>query len=115
MSEHDIAADPFASAGQIDPATMRAQLDTTFQVGPDTNRIPLRLVEVSDGRSVGGIERFSLLFHGPADRALPQGLYSFHHDALGPLVLFIVPVIGSNAERIVYEACFSRPTRPATP
>lgn len=50
MSEHDLAADPFASAGQIDPATMRAQLDTTFQVGPDTNRIPLRLVEVSDGR-----------------------------------------------------------------
>jgi hypothetical protein len=41
-------------------------------------------------------------------RMLPQGTYSFRHDTLGEFLLFIVPVVGSNDERIVYEACFNR-------
>ena len=123
MSERDFshgshvsstAPDPMSAAGQIDPAVFLAHLDTTFRVDTEADRIPLRLAEVIDGASSGGLRRFSILFHGPADRALPQGMYTFHHDALGSLVLFIVPVIGSNDERIVYEACFSRPI-PAPP
>ena len=118
MSERERAADrapdPMSAAGQIDLAAFAAQLDTTFRVGGDADLIPLRLAEVVDGRLAGGLQRFSLLFHGPPDRMLPQGMYSFHHDALGELVLFIVPVIGSNDERIIYEACFSRPS-PAPP
>ena len=107
----DRAPDP-AAAARIDPATFRAHLDTSFSVGGGADRIALRLAEVVDGQSGGGLQRFSLLFHGPADRVLAQGTYSLQHDALGSLVIFIVPVIGSNAERIVYEACFSRPMPP---
>ena len=69
----------------------------------------MRLIEVSDGRSGGGFQRFSVLFYGPPDRPLVQGTYTFHHEVLGSLALFIVPVLGSNAERLVYEACFSQP------
>ena len=86
----------------------REQLGTIFSVdqpGP----IELQLTEVTDERVSGGIRQFSLFFHGPADRILPQGTYSFRHAALGSLMLFIVPVIGSNAERIVYQACFNVP------
>ena len=92
-----------------DPDRFREQVDTIFRVDHDSGPIQLRLVEVADGPAGGGFQRFSLLFHGPADRVLPQGTYDFHHDALGSLMVFIVPVIGSNAERIVYEAVFSRP------
>lgn len=109
MSERDTALDPASAAGQIDLPAFQTHVDTTFHVDGDGDRIPLRLAEVIDGRGGGGVQRFSLLFHGPADRLLPQGTYSLHHDALGSLLLFIVPVIGSNEERIVYEACFSRP------
>jgi hypothetical protein len=93
---------------QTDPATYREQLGTTFSVdqpGP----VELRLAEVTDERVSSGIRQFSLFFHGPADRILAQGTYTFRHDALGSLMLFVVPVIGSNAERIVYQACFSTP------
>jgi hypothetical protein len=109
------ATDPMEAAGQIDPSGFRAQLDTTFRVEVDAVRIPLQLVEVVDERSSGGFQWFSLLFHGPSERPLPQGTHSLHHDALGELMLFLVPVVGSNGERIVYEACFSRlvPARPA--
>jgi len=104
----DIARDPMSAAGTIDPAVFRAHLDTTFRVGEDGDRVPLRLAEVNDGGSSHRVRRFSLFFHGPPDRLLPQGMYSFHHDAIDEIVLFIVPIVGSNAERIVYEACFTR-------
>ena len=94
------------------PETFREQLDTVFLVDHESAPIPLRLAEVADERAGGGMQQFSLFFHGAADRLLPQGMYSFHHAALGSLMVFIVPVIGSNADRIVYQACFSGPIQP---
>jgi hypothetical protein len=93
---------------ELDAAGFRAHLDTAFLLDRGADRLPLRLVEVSEGRPGGGFVRFSLLFHGPGDAPLAQGSYAFQHDALGSLDMFIVPVIGSTAERMVYEACFSR-------
>ena len=113
MSEPENAQDPMSAAGRIEPETFRAHAGTMFDVEVDADRVPLRLADVSDGRSGRGILRFSILFHGPPDRLIPQGMYLFRHSALGAMMLFIVPVVGSNAERIVYEACFSRPVSPA--
>jgi hypothetical protein len=104
MSERDL----HAAAGELEPAALRAQLDTTFHASGETDDVPLRLVEVIEGQSDRRVRRFSILFHGPADRMLPQGTYSFRHDTLGDFLLFIVPIVGSDDERIVYEACFSR-------
>jgi hypothetical protein len=94
-----------------DPATFREQLDTIFRVDHESGAIPLRLAEVAGPRIGGGLQQFSVFFHGAADRILPQGMYSFHHEALGSLTLFIVPIVGSNEERIVYQACFSGPVQ----
>lgn len=90
-----------------DPEAFREQLDTIFQVDDASGPTPLRLVNVADDGVARGIRQFSLFFHGPADRVLPQNTYSFHHEALGSLDLFIVPVVGSNRERVVYQACFN--------
>ena len=95
-----------------DPETFREALDTIFQVVHNPDPIQVRLVEVSEEHIGGGFGQFSLFFHGPADEILPQGTYSFRHDVLGSLALFIVPIIGSNRERIVYQACLSRPAPP---
>jgi hypothetical protein len=100
-------ADPVAAIYKAE--TFRSQLDTVFQVERDASLVPLRLTDVADGRTGGGFQRFSVLFHGPAEHVLLQGTYTFHHDALGTFPLFIVPLLESNTERIVYEACFSRP------
>ena len=90
-----------------DSATFRAHLDTAFVADDGDRAIPLRLAEVVDEPVTGGLEQFSLYFHGPVDQQLPQGTYSLAHDALGAMAIFLVP-IGANAERVVYEACFSR-------
>ena len=92
-----------------DPEIYRAQLGTVFSVMCETDSVGLQLVEVAAGRQGGGIQQFSLFFHGPAERILPQGTYEIRHDTLGSLALLIVPIVGSNAERIVYQACFTRP------
>jgi len=97
-----------------DPETFRAQLDTVFRVQDAAGAVPLRLAEVEVGPVSGGLLQFSLFFHGPADRFLPQSTYEFDHDALGRLALFIVPIVGSNRARIVYQACFSHPVSSRT-
>jgi hypothetical protein len=94
-----------------DPATYRRLIGTVFSLdGP--HKVDLRLATVSDERVSGGVLQFSVFFHGPAGQILPQGTYSFRHHGLESLTLFIVPVVGSNEERILYEACFSVPVQP---
>ena len=90
-----------------DPETFRAHLGTVFQLDDVSGPLQLRLVEVADDGVASGIRQFSLFFHGPGDPVLPQDTYPIRHEALGSLALFIVPVVGSNRERVVYQACFS--------
>jgi hypothetical protein len=90
------------------PAIYRASLHTIFRVESAGTVVDLELAEVTDEIVSGDYTQFSLYFHGSPDQLLPQGTYTLDHDALGPLTLFIVPVIGSSRERIVYEACFSQ-------
>jgi len=95
-------------------AAFRQQVHTALRVDVADGHVPLRIADVEEGRSGDGMERFSVILDGPAGALLPQGSHLVHHDALGSFVLFIVPVLGSDADRIVYEARFSRPV-PAAP
>jgi hypothetical protein len=102
--------DPSGSTGGVfDHERLKGELGTTFYLAVNGQRLPVTLVEVTDSKSGGGFQRFSVLFHGPPDRALVQGTYALQHDVLGSLDIFIVPVIGSGPERMVYEACFNQP------
>ncbi|MEZ0578981.1 hypothetical protein [Nocardioides sp. MH1] len=79
----------------------------------ETPRVPLVLAEATllgeaGAPSADGAERqqFSLLFRGPADLQLLQGLWLLEHDGLGELALFLVP-LGPDAEGPRYEAAFA--------
>jgi hypothetical protein len=75
----------------------------------------LHLVKVTekDAEEYTGV---SLIFHGPADKFLPQKTYCFRHETLGDFDMFVVPV-GELKERrdgsptrtgFVYQAVFTR-------
>ena len=49
---------------------------------------------------------FAILFRGPPDPVLPQHIRRLHHEALGVLEIFIVPV-GRDASGVRYEAIFA--------
>jgi len=51
-------------------------------------------------------EPFALLFRGPMKPLLPQRMYEFRFDGLGPLEIFIVPV-GPDELGMRYEAIFA--------
>jgi hypothetical protein len=83
-------------------------VDTVFSVGgTEVGRHRMKLVEVASRESNPAIESFSLLFEGPVQPLLPQGIYRFDHPGIGDFEIFIVPV-GQTAGGTRYEAVFNR-------
>ena len=93
----------------IDPAAFAAHIGTDFTVDAGGHPVVLQLAEVTDDGVAQGLHTFSLFFHGPGDRLLPQQIHTMTHPALGAHDIFIVAVQGSTAARILYQACFSVP------
>jgi len=94
-------------------------LNTRFQVSADSAEVvELELAAVTSNPAVaaGGevvqFESFSLMFHGPGERLLPQKMYSFIHERLGKFQIFIVPV-GREGNLFRYQAVFNRRIKPA--
>jgi hypothetical protein len=100
----------YSTFAGLEKAKFRVRLDETSQV-------ELELVEAllarprgeaaTAGTTQAGQESFSLLFHGPDDRLLPQRNYAFEQAEIGSFELFIVPV-GRAAGAIQYQAVFNR-------
>jgi len=83
-------------------------LNTHFEVEDRVARSgALELVEASAVNAPPGYEAFSIVFRGPSDRLLPQGIHRFHHEAIGVFDLFIVP-IRRDQHGLYYEAVFNR-------
>jgi len=93
-----------ATAGDFLP-----HLATGFTVmsGPDRVAI-LELREATELAPGEGGRRppFSLIFFGPTDPALQQGIYALSHAELGDFEIFLVPV-GANRESRRYQAIFN--------
>lgn len=97
--------------GTLNHGEYAGQLNTKFSVAVEgAEPLELELVEVSELKTGGGQESFSLLFHGTKDKFLPQKLYDLEHDALGQGSIFLVPV-GAKDDVIEYEAVFNRLTK----
>jgi hypothetical protein len=90
-----------------DPDVYRPHVGTTFSIDATPAPVVLRLAAVEDVASAARSLQFSLLFHGSPAQLIQPGTYVLRHDALGPLLLYIAPIVGSNHERIVYQACFN--------
>ena len=90
-----------------------AQLNTNFrvQVG-EANAVDLILSEVSELKTSPSQEQFSIVFRGPSDAYLGQGIRPFHHERMGQFDLFIVP-IRQDEKGFYYEAVFNRLPEPA--
>lgn len=85
-----------------------AQLNKKFRVKVDeTNAVDLVLAEVSELKLLPGVEQFSIVFRGPLETFLGQGMREFEHDAMGSFQLFLVP-INKLDDGFSYEAVFNR-------
>jgi hypothetical protein len=82
--------------------------NTKFHVQVDENtNVPLELTAVSELKLYPQQEEFTVVFRGPSDMYLDQGVRNFIHDQMGQFELFIVP-IRRDAQGFYYEAVFNR-------
>jgi hypothetical protein len=83
-------------------------IHTIFCVKAGTpDALELELIEVTPLTVTPLQEMFAILFRGPLDCPLPQGMYAMQHSRLGTFDLFIVPV-RPEADGARYEAVFNR-------
>jgi hypothetical protein len=100
-----------AERGPLTQPAFARVLGTPFRLRPPgAGELTLELVEVSPLTVRPGTESFAIVFRGPLDRPLAQGMYPMAHDQLGAFDLFIVPV-GRGAGGVAYEAVFNRLVR----
>jgi uncharacterized protein DUF6916 len=88
--------------------TFAEHLNSQFRIQNGVaNPITVELIEANEAGSSPRYEAFSIIFRGPSDTFLPQGIYPVDHDEIGTLELFIVPIRKDN-DGLYYEACFNR-------
>jgi hypothetical protein len=84
---------------------------TVFRlISASGDRVRVTLAEVAERPVSRNVAQFSLIFHAPRGRALPDGIHAFEHPSLGAFDLFVTRV-GAGKRRTVYQACFSRLVR----
>jgi hypothetical protein len=83
-------------------------LNTKFATSTDEGEpVELELVEVSELKTFPGQESFAVVFRGPNEATLGQGMRAFEHSRMGQFELFIVP-FKQDAAGLYYEAIFNR-------
>ena len=80
-------------------------VNTRFQV-QDTD-VKLELIEISELKQYPEQEEFAIVFRGPLNAFLGQGIRSLSHEQMGQLELFLVP-IRQDQHGYYYEAVFNR-------
>ena len=86
----------------------RQQAGTKIQVQVgEAGGVDLDLVEISDIKLYPGQEQFDVVFRGPLNAFLGQGVRPFSHDEMGQFEIFIVP-IRQDEQGFYYEAIFNR-------
>jgi len=73
----------------------------------NTGAVELTLDSINDLGSSARHIQFSMVFSGPQNAPLKQGIYRLEHGALGTLNLFLVP-IGKDQKGVQYEAIVNR-------
>ena len=84
-------------------------INETFTIQDNENSVQMELVEITEKNLSGGDapgHTFSILFRGPKDKMIPQGIYHLEHDEVDNLDLFLVPV-GPDKTGLCYEAVFN--------
>jgi hypothetical protein len=96
----------------LDKITMRHFVErtgTTFAVRAESGTVKLTCVSAEDHnvRKVRGLDAFVVIFRGPGESPLTEGIYAFSHGSLDDFDLHIAPH-GADAQGLLYQAVFCR-------
>jgi hypothetical protein len=94
--------------------TFAGRIGERFQISAEPGELAAELVDATALTSMSGQpletpgkrRAFSLVFLGPQEPILPQGIYGFEHQELGAFEIFVVP-IDRDESGVRYEAVFT--------
>lgn len=95
---------------KLTASQFRQLAEQAFQVAAGNQQRTLTLKEIEESNSnAAGFENISLIFHDQDQEAptLEQGMFRFHHDAIGEAELFAVPI-----QHGVYQVIISQKLDP---
>src|SRR5262245_31427421 len=72
-------------------ALFAALVGDTFRITVDRRVVVLTLVEVTEGPVSIGTEQFTLVFKGPREMVIQDGLYVVRHSTAGSTRMFLQP------------------------
>ena len=75
----------------LEPGRVRRAEGETFRITLDGRVVLLTLIEVTDGPISLGTEQFTLVFRGPRELVVRDGLYIVRHPTAGSARLFLQP------------------------
>ena len=98
---------------RAEPSQFQPHIGDRFSVTPQdgSSRARLTLATIVERPVTGNVAQFSLVFDGPSDEPIADGVHAFQHPALGSFEIFIANIATPIGGRRHYEACFSRQVR----
>ena len=83
-------------------------LNALFRVEVAETSLELELVEVEVGKSIDASlrEPFTLIFQGPKDSILAEGIHTMSNDSAGSFDLYTIPII-SLGDQQSYQVIFN--------
>lgn len=83
-------------------------VNSKFLIFPEgSEALEAELVEFKEIDQSPRQEQFSVMFRGPLNAFLTQGIYRMEHDKIGTFNIFLVP-IRKEQDGLYYEAAFNR-------
>lgn len=106
---------PALALGSLTVDVFQSRIGERFRIVPRPEQIVE--AELIEARVFGGAAKssvpdarrrvpFALVFRARPVEALPQRIYRFEHEEIGPYDIFLVPV-GPDATGMLYEAIFT--------
>ena len=95
---------------KFDVSFFKPLLNQNFNIQLENNTtLVVRLIEVTTSPEYSANndrEAFSIVFRGPRDISIPQGIYTLEHETAGTVEIFLVP-IGPDEKGMCFEAVFN--------
>lgn len=93
--------------------TFSKHINTKFQAKlEEGNLVDLELGQVSELKVYPNQEEFTIIFRGPSEVFLGQGVRTLRHEQMGQFEIFLVP-IAQDEKGFHYEAVFNRVAAPS--
>lgn len=98
---------------RADASHFQPYVGHAFLISPEDGspRVRVTLTKIVEQPVTNGVAQFILIFHGPVEQQIADGIHDVRHPAFGSLPLFVSSSGLPSARTRAWQACFGRHLR----